>query len=119
MLKSHPIKDFMLTLEAIFSNQQSEHSTETKQLLLFILEQSKKGKLSLFGKKEYLAEEERVPYYDMQLERLGFDQNDIPVICDFDHKILYKELRVDKKELLDLTKSFPILQMKEELCRGI
>ncbi len=104
MLKSHPIKDFRLTLEAIFSNQQSEHSTETKQLLLFILEQSKNGKLTLFGKKEYLAEEEKVPPYDIQPERLGFDENDIPVIRDFDHKILYKELQVDKKELLNLTK---------------
>jgi hypothetical protein len=118
MLKSHSIKGFELTLKAIFSNQHSEHSTDTKQLILFILEQSKNGKLSLFGKKKHLSEE-KIRSYDIQLNRLGFDENDMPVIYDFDHKILYKELRVDKKELLNLAKSFSILQVKEELCHGI
>ena len=112
MIKSYPLKDFSLTLGAIFSNQHSEHSSETKEFLLFILEQSKNGKLSLFGKKKHLSEE-KISSYDIKPERLGFDQNDIPLIYNFNHKILYKELRVDKKELLNLTKSFSILQVRE------
>ena len=98
MIKSHPLEDFSLTMDAIFSNQHSEHSTDTKQLILFILEQSKNGKLSLFGKKKHLSEE-KISSYDIKPERLGFDQNDIPLIYNFNHKILYKELRVYKKEL--------------------
>jgi hypothetical protein len=105
VIKNYPIEGLNLTLDAIFSNTHSEHSSETKECLLFILEQSKNGNISLFGKKKHLSEE-RIPPYDIQPERLGFHENYMPVIYDFNHKILYKELRVDKKEFVNLTNSY-------------
>ena len=98
---NHRENNFEAYLPFIFSDSESEHDPKIRQIVYKILVASKQGKISLFGKRKNLSIREISPY-DIQLDRVRYDANDLPILCDHAGKPIFTDLRVERKLIKNL-----------------
>jgi hypothetical protein len=85
-------------LESVFFQRDSFYTPRTKEIVLRIIEACKNGEVSLFGD-EGLIKNQQIPYYEIDSEKFRF-AGEYPVLCDFSGNEVYKNLSLNKTELI-------------------
>lgn len=83
------------SLDAIFWNDNSGYSTETKNIMLLIFKACRENKLSLLGKEGFCSEKE-IPYWDIDLDKIRFSKDGYPEIYDYSHNLMFTNLSLEK-----------------------
>ena len=81
--------------DAIFWNDNTGYSAETKNIMLLIFAACRDKKLNLFGNEGCLPKRE-IPYLYIDLDKIKFSEDGYPEIYDYSNNPMFTELSLEK-----------------------
>lgn len=91
--------------KGLFLARGCSYSWIKKEIMAYLFEACQRGKITLFGRGENLPETEIDPVC-IDSQRIVF-KNNLPIILNYQNDVMFKDLAVDKYELLKWVKEYP------------